>query len=344
MQTLEEKEKLNYINDLLNKILENTVESLQRTEILGSELSFTSGQLYFERILEIMNDLRNSDLSVLPFPQLQVLEQIIQQFQNYFDQVNLFSASNSNPISTRDSILNQIMSVYNSNYMQLMQFINITSLSKESLKIREREIESLLTKLKDATESSLEEMNAKYKDMASIEEKINSILESAKLSSAKIGVAQHANYFETESKEHSKTAKLWLVATVIVGIITITWGYFSFSTSDSGITVGDAISILGSKVIVLSVLYYILVWCAKNYNASRHNYIVNKHRKNALHTFESFVKSADDIETKNAVLIQATQSIFSNQPSGYVNKESEQDSPSKVIEIMRSITPLSKMN
>lgn len=344
MQTFEEQEKLIYINQLLNKILENSPESLQRVESLGSQLSFAAGLIYFERILDMMSELKQSNLSILPLPQLDNLEQIIQQFQNYFDQITSFSASNGNPISTRDNILNQLISLYNSYYINLMQYISITSLSKDSLKVKEIEFETLLKNLNDLITDRLKDIDTKYENIIGIEEKTMSILESAKLSSAKIGIAQHANYFETESKEHTKTAKLWLGATVFIGLITIGWGYFGFSSTNSAISVGDAISILGSKVIVLSVLYYILVWCAKNYNASRHNYIINKHRKNALHTFESFVKSADDIETKNAVLIQATQSIFSNQPSGYVNKESDQDSTSKVIEIMRNITPLSKIN
>ena len=68
------------------------------------------------------------------------------------------------------------------------------------------------------------------------------------------------------------------------------------------------------KLIILSVFFSALIWAAKNYQAHRHNYVINRHRQDSLSTFEGFVSAAgDDTETKNAVLLQATQSIFASQ-------------------------------
>jgi hypothetical protein len=45
-----------------------------------------------------------------------------------------------------------------------------------------------------------------------------------------------------------------------------------------------------------------------------------------------------EIQTKNAVLLEATRTIFSNQQTGYLNNDNEPDSPNKIIEIFKSST------
>ena len=76
---------------------------------------------------------------------------------------------------------------------------------------------------------------------------------------------------------------------------------------------------------------------AKIYRAYRHNCTINTHRQNALMTFEMFTNAAKDEQTKNAVLLQATQSIFSPQPTGYLSGDSEQGSNPQILEIIKNI-------
>jgi hypothetical protein len=84
------------------------------------------------------------------------------------------------------------------------------------------------------------------------------------------------------------------------------------------------------------VLYYGLVWAGRNFSTHRHNQTVNNHRQNALKTFEAFVKAASDDATKNAVLLQATQSIFSPQASGYLGIHGGESSAPQILEIIRT--------
>jgi hypothetical protein len=58
---------------------------------------------------------------------------------------------------------------------------------------------------------------------------------------------------------------------------------------------------------------------------------------NALRTFETFARAANDDTTKNAVLIQATQCIFTPQQTGYVTQESDSSGFSQVVEVVRGI-------
>jgi hypothetical protein len=69
--------------------------------------------------------------------------------------------------------------------------------------------------------------------------------------------------------------------------------------------------------LIIFVLTFMMVWAAKNFNASVHNYVVNRHRRNALASFQAFVEGASSDEVKDAVLMQATSAIFTPQDSGY---------------------------
>jgi len=171
-----------------------------------------------------------------------------------------------------------------------------------------------------------------------------STLEKVRRAAAEVGVSQHATHFKEAANDHARKSIYWLCATLLAAAITVGWGIATFfihplgSPPNNPPTTAQVIQFSLAKLIILSSLYYALVWCARNYRAQRHNFIVNKHRQNALSTFETFVKAAqDDPETKNAVLLQATQSIFSAQPSGYIRDESESESPNKIIEILRTI-------
>ena len=75
----------------------------------------------------------------------------------------------------------------------------------------------------------------------------------------------------------------------------------------------------------------------KNCKSSKHNQILNKHRENALASFQAFIEvPTANKETKNAVLLEATRRIFGAQQTGYVVTEND-DSPNKIIEIIKTI-------
>jgi hypothetical protein len=97
-----------------------------------------------------------------------------------------------------------------------------------------------------------------------------------------------------------------------------------------------------ARLVIVSILYYGVVWSAKNYKALRHLSVLNSHRQNALQTFESFVEGAGgDEQTKNAVLLEATHCIFSPANTGYLG--AEEDNPtSRIDEILKTVGTSSK--
>lgn len=343
MATIEqERNERETLVQLLSQITENKPEDLVRPE-LGVDLNFQNGLFYFERMLKLFYKLADSNLDQVPFTQLSQIKNIAQQIKNHLDRILAFKATISNPANERDSIINFFRDNYDSYFsvvLPVLTYLAYDGINKNSYN---QEAQEKLAEM----DVAIKEVISKGEEAAGQAQiklqEAQSILSELKRVSAETGVAKHSTHFEDEAKTHSETALKWLLFTIALGIVTmfITFKFNIKVDTDTSKTI-DIVHAVTSKLMILSVLYYVLVWSGKNYSAHRHNFVVNKHRQNALKTFETFVKAAEDIDTKNAVLLQATQSIFSAQPSGYIVKDAEQDSPNKIIEIMRSAGSVTK--
>lgn len=161
---------------------------------------------------------------------------------------------------------------------------------------------------------------------------------------AEMGVAQQSIHFADQVRMHAQEGRKWLISSIAIAACVVFFAVITFALNwppvpESISETGSLIKYLSLRVIILSILLYALVWSSRNYRAHRHNEIVNRHRQTALITFETFVKAAGgDSQTKNAVLLQATQSIFAPQASGYLSTEPEPLPQSTVVEILRKFT------
>ncbi len=336
MATLEQEQNeknslLSHLSDL-DKIKR---QDLVRADEIGKELSFEIGLPVFEIVLTLFHALFTSNLDNIPYTALNQLKNQAQDVLNRFNQIKAFSTRqhSQNPIGVRDDLVNQLRDRYDT-YFQIISPVIAYSIRKGT------DFEALEKKAQE-TVNSIESLKNEYlSKQGQITSEMESVLQKVRQAAAEVGVAQHATHFKDEAIDHNEKSKNWLCATVVITALTIVWGFlaiFVIKVPDNASS-AQVLQFTIGKLIVLSALYYTLVWSAKNYNAHRHNYVINKHRQNCLNTFETFVKAAgNDAETKNAVLLQATQSIFSSQSSGYVHKDSESESPNKFIEIMRSV-------
>lgn len=150
---------------------------------------------------------------------------------------------------------------------------------------------------------------------------------------------RYAKIFIEESNGFNKSAGTWFTASMLLLGIVIIFGMVLLFIDRDFVDKLDVIQFSITKILVLTALFYGVNMCFKNYKAHKHNEILNKHRHNALLTFEAFTGSKEDQQTKRAVLLAATQTIFGSQNTGYNDKESsDSDLPTKIIEIIKTPT------
>jgi len=316
----QQQNEIQKIEDLLEELLEREPDELTRESELGTELSFSKGVELLETLYELLNLMDNSDLEKLPIENLGKIRQHLDRLNDRVESIETFNPDQQNPAQTRDNILSHI----DDSYQTLLEHTSpILSLSAH----QEEEIERLRN-----------DLNLQLEEVREYRDEMENILNSAREASGKIGVSRHSNIFQDEALKHKKLSYRWAIATGGAAIITLSIAYlFTFvlttgSANNLNIMLRESIG----KLAILSVSFYLLVWCSRNYFASRHNYIVNRHRQNALNTFETFVNASEDPSTKDAVLVEATESIFSFRNSGY-KKESEDASSSRVQEVVRMV-------
>lgn len=164
------------------------------------------------------------------------------------------------------------------------------------------------------------------------------ILESVREASAAAGVSTHANIFGDEASDHQKKSWAWMGAFIVMGGLTaVVAALFTFrSPIPPDATIPQLVQFVSGKLIILSILYYGIIWCSRNYFAHRHNFVVNTQRQNALSTFETFANATDDEGTKDTILVEASEAIFSVRDSGY-NKGRDSEDSGRVKEIIRTL-------
>lgn len=331
---IQSRNNLTAVLDSLNMI---KPESLIRADVLGTQLSFASGVDDFRRALNLFQDLHGLDLERLPIEVINNLYSYANQLKEILDRAKAFTPTDNNPSATRDSIIQECRNAYHSWFNVVSPLVAYATNYGTDLDVLHAQALDLMTQIKSIKDESSSESQKLLTE-------VSSTLEKVRQAAADVGVAQHATHFKEEATEYEKIAQHWFYGVVVLGIATAIWGYYGFTFSIPAEKQNDNIHLIQAVVARFSVFMTLLImlfWSSKNYTAARHNYVVNKHRQNALSTFETFVKaSGDDVQTKNAVLLQATQSIFSAQNTGFSGKDAESESSGKIIEIFKDVSKL----
>jgi hypothetical protein len=337
MATLEdENRQREALRTRLDALAEIEPQSLVRADILGKDLSFEPGLPYFRRTLDLFRRLSDINLDGIPFEVLNSLTSVTQEASELLQRIQTFTVQSNpqNPGAARDQLINQVRDRWGVYYQAITPVLAYAGRQGVDLDSLERETRGTLALVKDiATETRAESQK--------ILTEMQGALDRVRQAAAEAGVAQHAIHFKQEAEAHRKHTYWWLGFAAVFGAATIAYGLYSFGSElHSSITkssTGSLLILAFSRFIVISVLSYGVIFCARNYAASQHNFVVNRHRQNALSTFETFVKAASDPSTKDAVLIEATQSIFSPQTTGYLSDEAVPQQAGQIIEIVRRL-------
>lgn len=204
-------------------------------------------------------------------------------------------------------------------------------------------INGLLSQAETSAESSRlveERMNQKIEEM-------EAIVASTKKAAQEVVVAKYTTIFNTFSNKHRNSAGLWLFACIFIVISLCVFSLLIFEHSvdfihkNADIIQYPATMVIwiGSRVAIYSTLFVALSVCVSNYKANKHNQIVNRHRQNALNTFETFVRaSGDDKTMKDAILMEVTRTIFGAQSTGFSSSDNDGETRNKIVEIVKNIS------
>lgn len=293
-------------------------------------ITFTNAQRDLERIFSLL-----SYLSILPLVYLtdQAINQItdrINQTKPHFNQIDSFNIEQPNATQTRDGLITQVHQAADGLYTAAASWIPFLAYQKGDVAENINRLSASVSTANEMVDKAKGEIETKKKQ-------IDDIITKAREASAAAGAAVFTQDFDREATKLSDNAGKWLKAAAALGSATFVIAVLTWFWTQTGLDSGQIVQKVASKFIVLSILLTATLWCGKIYKALMHKSAINRHRALSLQTFQAFSSAASDLQTKDAVLLETTRSIFSQSMTGYVDSATSADSDARVIEIVKSI-------
>lgn len=320
------------LKDVCERITGTPVDSLVANPDWG-KVNFENARDDLNTAFAIANQLKNLPVELLPDQEFNPLLQALNTVSTRIDAIRKFSIEQGNAVQARDQLVAQLRQEVTNLYGNAQVRIPFLAVQRGDVRRNEEALSTAVERaqglLKDATESAVTSAN-----------ELDQIIAAAREASASVGVAHFTVDFTTEASSMESSASRWLWATVIVAGLTIVAALtFPFMIKSGSTVTLRSIELIISKFIVISALFTAAIWCGRMYKASKHQAAVNRHRGNALKTFQAFVKATSDDSTRNAVLLETTRSIFALTNTGYLESGSEgtPGNSLSILEVVKSI-------
>jgi hypothetical protein len=250
---------------------------LNRSEL--GELNFNKLETHFEELQKLSRHLKSIvERRLLPDSVVRQLQSQLNQANNVVNRMESFKLDAQNPKETYDQLCTQFMQAF----YELVTHSGPAMAVFSSTAQASSEASSIVEELRTNRDESLQ------------------VLEVMREQSAKGGVSKYGPIFKAEADEHSKAAKVWLGVTAALSVVTVVFAgiFLWFAFSHSSISTPALVA----KFFLLSLLTSGTFWIGKIYKTHRHLAVVNRHRQNALESFETFVNATEDSDVKNAIL------------------------------------------
>ena len=327
MATASQIQELQNIVSQINGLNRDTLVKREK----WGEITFVKSKGEFSQVFWFSDQIKSYPLDALPDSITGIMVRHLSEVWSRLKAIDSFSINQGNAAATSTQLSQDLRNSVDQLFLNCAQWIPFLAHQNGDVV---RNINALVERTKEA-EQILEKSRAQCIEKR---DEVQRIVQAARDASAGAGAAVFTQDFEDESMKLAMDARRWLIATIVMigGTISLAGIFWVFT--EANLDQGQVFQKLTTKVFVLALMLTGTLWCGKCYKALTHLVIVNRHRALSLRTLQAFANAAADVQTKDAVLLEATRSIFGNVPTGYVEGATT-DSDHKVIEIVRSVMP-----
>lgn len=293
-------------------------------------LTFDESFPLLEKLQKLFIELDELDYkSNLSQPEINQIDQHIEQFLNYLRQLADFNLATGFNKDVHDSFENNIRSFYDEVFRNLR---NLLVYLRQEAASKSQNVKELQKQQKAAVQAERE-----YKVLAEqLKQKIAALEkreQEVEVKSGEVAAIMFGKHFELQAKEYAQRAKdwearrltlfKWLLFIIIINLavylyLFITdklnfWPNFSpreIFTLEYGVV----------KLALIGVLSYSIGFASKNYSANSHLEIINKHRKNVAETLKDFLGSNPETGDRSTLVRSGADSMFRGSATGYVSK------------------------
>ncbi|UPT96298.1 hypothetical protein J4G48_0046020 [Bradyrhizobium barranii subsp. apii] len=304
----------------LIRVQQFDVSQLPRREDLGREWSFEAAVAPAERAIALFQLVPEHVVPLLPPSARNQLRAAADTVYSLFEQIRNFSAQTPNATAERQGLINSLRDNYETWFNQIQpSLVFSTSI--------QRDFSRLENEARAAAQSAKDEAARLTAALAEHSKEAERVLEDVRRVAAEQGVGFQAAYFKSEAEKHDAAARTWRVwitlAAALVAVVAAASLFVSKVDLLKPQDAYEAIQLLAAKLVIFTTAGYLVVLCARNFLAHTHNAIVNRHRQNALLTFQALVDAAKGEDKKDIVLTQAAACMFAPQETGFTKHQPE---------------------
>jgi hypothetical protein len=305
--------------------------SIARSDTLGKALDFTPAVPVVGRVVQFFRLFPKEHLLSLPDTQRSQVTSHAEVCWKTVQAMLKFDPNTANPANERQGLINQLDAQFSDSVSSLGGSLAVVTAMHRTGAGVEAEAQSAL----NAAKSTAEKMGRLEQETS---ESVSRLLAEVRGVAAQAGVAHEANHFGEQAGKHATAAAEWQRYTNYTAAALIAFAilaYFVGYIVDPK-TAYQTAQLALSKVLIFSTIAFLLFQCARTMMAHRHNEVVNRHRQNALLTFNTLTGAAGDPQTKEIVLTHASACIYAPQESGFSKSGSATSSPS-LVEVLPRI-------
>lgn len=277
------------------------------------DLSLEPAVEELRRLKAFFANVETSDLEKMPYTQLHKVRAALSLLRTLISDLGNFNVHGEHPSTTRNALLQKFFDDSETIYADLYPLIAY-------LRQGSTEVSSLLERTRSTVfeaEDATIKMHARASEVVDEAERI---LQLARDTAMKEGVSAQATFYEREADKYSRRAKwsMWLLVAFGLSVAAIAYCFYDDAMNiTEEMVLSKAIQVIVAKATLLGLCSYALLLLARSYFSSMHNEVVNRHRQNALSTFEALVAAGGEAANRDIVLIRAADAIFGAQPSAY---------------------------
>jgi len=315
------------VEESLRRIQEFDSSKLAQREKLGGELSFEKAVQPTDRIISLFKKIPVTILDQLSTAMLQQIKQQADTFYSELDEILSFSSNQENPGPARKNLIERVRNRYDSVFPVLHPIIAYAISQTVDFQNLEDKGRAAVQSIQDRAETLQDDLNKQKSDA-------ENILADIRRTAAEQGVSQEAHWFKREADKHETMSKGWKRATLAMAVILALYtAVFFVWHPDADASLAETIQFISTKLLIFFTLAFLLFTAARVYAANNHNCVVNRHRQNALQTFQALVDATVSPEAQDVVLNHAASCIFSPQETAF-SKTSNSQNPGVNISMM----------
>lgn len=299
--------------------------SIARTRDLGNAFAFTPAVLAATGIVQLFRQISDELLAELPSQVHSVVHSHAETCWNTIQSMLQFDPNKSqNAAAERQALIDQLKNQHYEALVHLAPTLAYAANRERDLSATEAQAQALLASAQ-VTSAEIE----------SLKQQSTNIIEDVRKLAAKAGVTTQANYFDEQATTHATDAGKWQTRTYrfaggLAAFALATW-IIGFWVEPK--TTYQAVQWGLSKLLIFTTIAFLLFLSSRTLMANRHNEVVNRHRHNALRTFNALSEAATSEQTREVVLTHASACIYAPQESGFTKPAAGQSSPS-LVEIL----------